>query len=143
MRNLFKTFFILLGVSSLVFIIYQQTIVPMPPGEIFAKKFESDIEQLHKNGGLPQAWDSLKEVKFVATSKGAEAWLAQAKPSIATLADGKYVLEYVLIDDSEPEKQMTVALVQMSIMEVPSGNKIWELARLYSLDDDEENSGGN
>jgi hypothetical protein len=137
MKSFLKTLFVLIGVSSLAFIIYQQTIFLDTPGKIFAKKFETDIEFMQQIGHLPQMWTSLKEVKFVTTSKGAENWLSQARPQISTTPDGKYILEYVLIDDSEPEKQKTVAMVQMSIMEAESGNKIWELARVYSLDDDD------
>lgn len=141
MKSFLKFFFALLGIGCVLFIVYQQSIVLSTPGEIFAKKFEADIEYLQQTGYLPKTWSNLKEVKFVSTSKGSESWLTQAKPYIVTIPDGKYSLEYVLIDDSEPEKQLTVALVQMSMFEVESGNKIWELTRIYSLDDenDEDN----
>lgn len=137
MKNFFKALFILLGVCSLAYIIFQQTIVLDTPGKIFAKKFETDMEYLHQNGHLPKMWDELKEVKFVSPSKSSKAWLEQAEPKITTIPEGKYTLEYVLIDDSEPQTQKTIALVQMSIFEIASGNKIWELARVYSLHDDE------
>jgi hypothetical protein len=140
MKNFFKTLFLLLGISSVAYIIYQQTIVLDTPGKIFAKKFEDDMTFLHQNGHLPKMWDNLKEVKFVTPSKAAANWLAQATPTIATINDGKYILEYVLIDDSEPANQTTIALVQMSILEVVSNNKIWELTRIYSLDDEDEDA---
>jgi hypothetical protein len=110
------------------------------PGNVFSKKFEADIRFMHQSGHLPKMWDHLKEVKFVATSKGAEIWLEQAKPKIATSENGQYLLEFVLIDDSEPAKKTTVALVQMSIIDIKSGNKLWELARYYSLDNDENDN---
>jgi hypothetical protein len=136
MKRILKIIFVLLGLSSLAFIIFQETVCLDTPGKIFSKKFEADVDFMLQNGHLPKVWNSIREVKFVATSKSAATWLAESKPTIAIIKDGKYILEYVLIDDSEPEKQDTIALVQMSLIEVDSGNKIWELARIYSLDDD-------
>jgi hypothetical protein len=138
MKAFLKFFFILVGIVCTIFIVYQQSIMLRTPGEIFAKKFESDIDYLFQNNYLPKFWTELKEVNFVSTSKGSEQWLLEAKPKIHTEPNGKYSLEYVLIDDSEPDKQLTIALVQMSVIEIASGNKIWELARVYSLDDEDE-----
>ena len=91
----------------------------------------NDIELLAQNQKLPEGWLSLKEVQFTPISTTASGWLNQAKPRFATRPEGRFRLEVVVDDWAQDGK--AGAVVQYHLVDLSSGNTIWELGRTFEL----------
>ncbi len=132
MKMIMKLLFLLVGTSAIIFI-YKEELLKLKDNqsksEIISSAFEDDMKFLKERKFLPAIWDDLKEVSYTGSTPAASQWLAESKPFIKLKPDGKYQLEYILIDDND------AALVQLNITDIQSGNKVWELNRVYPLGD--------
>lgn len=98
----------------------------------FIELFEGDLADLKEKNLLPPEWESIKEVVFQSTSPQTESWIKNYAPNINKNPQGKLKLEVIVIDWSEDPARGGMA--QMSLIDLTSGNKTWELTRTYRID---------
>ncbi|MGE0632147.1 MAG: hypothetical protein AB7O96_07045 [Pseudobdellovibrionaceae bacterium] len=99
--------------------------------ERFISLFEGDLEDLKSKKLLPPEWQNIKEIAVQTTSPQTETWVKNYSPNISTNPSGNIKLEVIVIDWAEDASSGGMA--QMSLIDLTSGNKIWELARTYRL----------
>jgi hypothetical protein len=87
----------------------------------------ADLEILAQSKKLPAGWLNLKEVEYTPLSTAAGKWLETAKPRFPVKSAGQFKLE-VMIDDWAIDGK-SGAMIQYSLVELTSGNTIWELGR--------------
>ncbi len=118
-----------IGVAYLCFSDFVWTV--SSPGERIAHLIQKDLSNMMESGSLGKEWGQIREVEFVSTTPTTEEWLRNKKPKVHVVAGGKYKLELVLIDwDEQKEKG---GMIQMSLIDLETGNKVAELGRNYSL----------
>lgn len=127
MKTILKLVLLLIGVSFVLFFYKEKLDKPDTIGAVISRQFEDDMHFLKERKFLPTMWNDLKEIHLSPTSASTTQWLKESQPRIETHPDGKYSLEYVLIDDKE------AVMVQLNITDLQSKNKVWELSRIYSL----------
>lgn len=91
----------------------------------------SDLEVLAQSKKLPAGWLDLKEVEYTPLSPEAGKWLETVKPRFPTKSEGQFKLE-VMIDDWAIDGK-SGAMIQYSLVELASGNTVWELGRTLEL----------
>ncbi len=108
------------------------------PAQKLAFLIEDDLAQLQAQGVLTPEWLKIKEVNFVSTSVVTEEWLKTKRPQLKTDPQGAYRLEVVLIDwqvnGESKNDNGSGGIVQMSLLDIASNNKIAEIGRTYNLD---------
>lgn len=101
--------------------------------EKLSQMITKDFELLELQSELPKDWNSLKEVKLVSTSKKSELYLMESKPNLQIADSGRFQLELIYIDYKDEEG--TGFMIQSSLIDLKSKNKIWEMVRPFNLPD--------
>ena len=101
------------------------------PSERFSILIQDDIEQRVKDGTIPTEMTSLKDVQINSSSSIANLYMSKNKLKFRTHEEGKVKLEIEMFDVQDLHNP-GVAL-QMSFIELSSGNKVFEFARTYPL----------
>jgi hypothetical protein len=96
-----------------------------------SKMIVKDFEILDLQSELPADWQNLKEIKYLPTSPKAEEYLKESQPELITSPSGKYQLELIYIDFQDEEA--TGFMIQSSLIDLKSKNKIWEIVRSFNL----------
>ncbi len=107
--------------------VFEQSSFPDRLLHLWSRDLEAQRRQ------VPEFWSQLKEVKWSAGTKRAKEWkekIAHRLP-IKTNASGKYTLEIILLPWMD-QGQMG-ASIQYSVIELESGNTVWESGRTYRL----------
>ncbi|MEC9284153.1 MAG: hypothetical protein VX642_15665 [Bdellovibrionota bacterium] len=94
-------------------------------------KWKEDLENLKKNNQLPGGFDSIKEVHYTPLSSMAGQWVSGIIIPITVKQVGKYRLNLEI--DSWTEKNKTAAVVHYQMVEIRSGNTVWEFGRTYPI----------
>jgi hypothetical protein len=132
---------IILVITAAVLINYSQTYnTASEPDEVHLKnnglafKFQEDIQELRKNGFISNNWDEIQKIDI----KGAEENIYEnhiklIAESIKINTNGKYSLELQPIPSSD-DQDLPKLIVQMSLFEISTSNKVWEISRQYKID---------
>lgn len=95
-------------------------------------RWRKDFEGLVKDGEIPKAWGSVREVRFIPLDKPLAKLVDKLIPPLIVKADGEYILEITLMahvgDDGN-----TYVIFQHNILDVEHENTLWELNRSYPL----------
>lgn len=91
----------------------------------------SDLQQLQKKDFLPEAWHSIREIKYRFQSEKIKQAIDIQKLSVSKKNNGQYNLEIEFIE--VPDDKKPKMLMQMNLIEIKSKNTIWELGRTYVL----------
>lgn len=95
-------------------------------------RWRKDFEELVKDGEIPKAWGSVREVRFIPLDKPLVKLVDKLIPPIIVKADGGYILEVTLMahigDDGN-----TYVIFQHNLLDVEHENTVWELNRNYPL----------
>jgi hypothetical protein len=105
--------------------------VQLTPAEQLIQLIDEDLLTLRKNGNLPKAWDSIATVEYRNGSELARALLGRAKPGIQRIKEGTHYLEVEVLD--LPDEKDPGIILQMSLFDIKSKNKIFELGRTYTM----------
>ena len=93
--------------------------------------WKQDLEQLRQHKKLPSGFDSIKELNYTAMSKISAQWMSDIVIPIAIQHDGKYRLNLQV--DHWSEKKKTAAVVHYQMIDIASGNTVWEFGRTYPI----------
>ncbi len=95
--------------------------------------WKEDIQNLAKAQKLPQSWRDIRAVERTApsTDKRASRWTHEVAVPVKVNPNGNYKLDVLFV--SQDESPHLKALMQMNIVDIKSGNTIWELDRTYDL----------
>lgn len=100
-------------------------------GNSFSTNVESDLSELRLSKRLPSGWDSIKTVTFLPADSEQKPYLANIRSLFPINKDGalELIIDVVEIDEEEQKS----IILQMSLIDLNSRNKIWELGRTYRL----------
>ena len=94
-------------------------------------KWKEDLAKLKQNNQLPGGFDSIKEINYSPLSSMAGQWVSGIIIPISVKKDGKYRLNLEI--DSWSENNKTAAVVHYQMIEIRSGNTVWEFGRTYPI----------
>ena len=103
----------------------------LSPREKFLRSWEEDIALLRKSQKLPPGWDHIRLVEVKSDNSPARDWVDDLKKRVPTDPTGTYKLSVMTIHWLEENRYG--AIVQYNIVDLKSGNTIWELSRTFKL----------
>lgn len=102
------------------------------PAQQLAGLIESDFHALAQNKELPAAWNSIEKVEVRMNSTLAKALLGSLLPTFNHAPNGKNLLELEIVD--LPDEVNPGIIIQASLFDIKSKNKIFEIGRTYTMD---------
>lgn len=90
-----------------------------------------DTKTLLKNKKLPKAWNDIKEIDFFGGTKEEKNWIQSIKSPVPINKKGQHKMEILLLTWKDGER--FGAIIQYDIINIKSGNLLWELGRTYIL----------
>ncbi len=105
--------------------------VQLTPAQLMAKMIGDDFDNLLKEGHLHKGWQSIATLEVRMNSKLAKAILGKTSFPIKRIKDGKYLLELDLLDLEDDENPGVI--VQASLIDIKSKNKVYEIGRTYLM----------
>ncbi|WP_210415560.1 hypothetical protein [Bdellovibrio sp. NC01] len=109
------------------------TCVQLTPAEQLVKLIDDDLIALGKAKQLPAQWSHIATVEYRNGSELARAILGKAKPGIQRVKEGTAYLEVEIMD--LPDEENPGIILQMSLFDIKSKNKIFEIGRTYTMND--------
>ncbi len=122
------SFVILGGVAAIYF---KADYFLLSPKEKFIESFQNDIALLKKSGTLPEAYSHIREVEIKSDNSPARDWLDDLKRKIPRDQNGTYKLSVMVIHWIEANRYG--AIVQYNLVDLKSGNTVWEFSRTFKL----------
>lgn len=89
--------------------------------------WKQDIEKLVLHKKIPREWGEIKTIEYVPLSESSRELLEKVKAPIRTHEKGKYHLQ-IKVDDWQ-DKEFLNLLIQYHLIDIPTGNTVWELDR--------------
>jgi hypothetical protein len=97
----------------------------------FERQWKEDVEQLENSKKLPPAWFDVRDLEIYGGTPESKDWLGRIQVPLRTRAEGKHKLEVLVVAWEEDGKRGT--LVQYNLVDLKTGNNIWELGRTFIL----------
>ncbi|MNL36769.1 hypothetical protein D3C87_1588740 [compost metagenome] len=108
------------------------------PAEQLIKMINNDFAQLDREHQLPKQWNSIATVEYKVGSDLARALLGKRRPPVQRIQEGTAFLEMEIMD--LPDESNPGIIIQASLFDIKSKNKIFEIGRTYLMSDlNEEN----
>ena len=95
------------------------------------KAWKKDLKALKKKKQLPAGFDSIKEISYTPLSSMAAQWMSHIRVPVSLSHKGKYKLNLEV--DHWVEKQKAAAVVHYQLVDIASGNTVWEFGRTYPV----------
>jgi hypothetical protein len=95
------------------------------------RQWRDDVEQLEASKKLPPGWFDVKDIEVYGGSPETKDWLKQIQVPLSTKKDGHFKLDVLVVAWEEEGKRGT--MVQYDLVDLKSGNNIWELGRTLIL----------
>lgn len=108
-----------------------QVCTQLTPAQQLASLIENDFQNLSKTDQLPLEWFSISRVETRVGSLLANAILGQERPKFKRIKEGSNYLELEIMD--MPDDVNPGIIVQASLFDNKSQNKIFEIGRTYSM----------
>ncbi len=90
-----------------------------------------DLYETYKEGLIPKSFFQLREITWSYYDDDLKMKIPPESIPFKTSAGGLYKLE---VDAFSSQKEDTkIAILQMNLIEIKSGNKVWELSRNYEI----------
>lgn len=105
------------------------------PAERLESLWIRDLTTLIGNKSLHEGFFKVKEIKYNPVSESTKAWLKDIEPPLKTKPDGTYKLD-VLLDDWADGKDFGI-MIQYQLIDLSSGDTVWELGRTLTLGEKE------
>ncbi|MGE5086524.1 MAG: hypothetical protein ACM3MG_09510 [Bacillota bacterium] len=109
----------------------QSECIQLTPAEQLVELIDDDFSSLEQQGLLPRQWKSIATVEYRISSDLARAILGKAKPGIQRVKKGTHYLEVEVLD--LPDESNPGIILQASLFEIKSKNKIFEIGRTYTM----------
>lgn len=90
-----------------------------------------DLSTLSNTGKLPKYFFQLKNIKWSYYDEELKQQIPVESLPFKTTSNGLYNLEVDAFSSSQKTPKVTI--IQMSLIEIKSGNKVWELSRNYEI----------
>ncbi|MGE3974738.1 MAG: hypothetical protein AB7F59_09465 [Bdellovibrionales bacterium] len=97
----------------------------------FQSVWDRDIGFLKEKKGFHAGVENLKMVEFSSADERIRDWIDHYKPSFQVHTEGNYKLEVIL--DSWADGLEKGVIVQYHLIDLSSGDTIWELGRTLTL----------
>lgn len=107
--------------------------VQLTPAQQLAKMINDDFQSLQESGQLPAQWSSIATVEVRMASELAKAILGKQRPNIQRVKEGKAFLELQFMD--LPDEENPGVIIQASLFDIKSKNKIFEIGRTYTMNE--------
>lgn len=108
------------------------------PAEQLIEMINEDFNQLDREHQLPKQWNSIATVEYKMGSGLARAILGKRRPQVQRIQEGTAFLEMEIMD--LPDESNPGIIIQASLFDIKSKNKIFEIGRTYLMSDlNEEN----
>lgn len=103
--------------------------------ETFPATVSEDLKFLQQKKKLPAAWGDIQHIAYNFHSDLAKALMGRSKFNIPEAPTGGHKLEIEFIDvpDEDDATKITGMILQMSLIDLNSGNKVYELGRTYDI----------
>lgn len=111
----------------------QSSSAQLTPAQQFTKLIKDDFEQLQREKQLPAQWDSIATIEIRMNSQLAKALLGKRTPELKRVRDGAHYLELEFMD--LPDDENPGVIIQASLFDIKSNNKIFEIGRTYTMSD--------
>jgi len=105
----------------------------LTPAEQLVKLINEDFQVLNKKHQLPKQWNSITTIEYRMNSVLARTLLGNMKPGIQRVKDGTCYLEVEVMD--LPDEINPGIILQASLFDIKSKNKIFEVGRTYTMND--------
>jgi hypothetical protein len=90
-----------------------------------------DFYELYKQGKIPKFFFQIKKIKWNYIDQSLKDEIPELSLPFKEKPYGLYNLEVEAFSSSH--EKIKIAVLQMSLIEIKSGNKIWELSRSYEI----------
>lgn len=107
--------------------------VQLTPAKQLIKLIEDDFAGLAKSKELPSEWNSIAQAKILMNSQLAKTLLGKELPHINQVKEGTAELEFEVMD--LPDEENPGIIIQASLFDIKSKNKIYEIGRTYTMND--------
>ncbi len=107
--------------------------IQLTPAEQLVKLIDDDFKALGQAQQLPKQWGSIATIEYRNGSELARALLGKAKPGIQRVQNGTSYLEMEILD--LPDETNPGIIIQASLFDIKSKNKIFEIGRTYTMND--------
>ncbi|XGC81573.1 hypothetical protein ACES2L_03650 [Bdellovibrio bacteriovorus] len=107
--------------------------VQLTPAQQLAKMINDDFNNLAQTQQLPAAWNSIATVELRMNSQLAKTILGKERPNIQRVKDGTSYLELEIVD--LPDDDNPGIIIQASLIDIKTKNKIFEIGRTYTMND--------
>lgn len=124
---------LLTGIGLLSESVYQKFVPSVEQIEMQSQSHfvSRDLYAMYKKGQIPKYFFQLKNIKWSYYDEDLRTEIPEGSIPFKTSIRGAYNLEIDAF--SSPQKSSKIAVLQMSLIEIKSGNKIWELSRNYEI----------
>ncbi|WP_291516603.1 hypothetical protein [Bdellovibrio sp. ArHS] len=106
--------------------------VQLTPAQQLAQMINADFQALAQAQLLPAQWNSIATVEIRMNSELAKAILGKQRPEIQRVKEGTAFLEMEFMD--LPDEENPGIIIQASLFDIKSKNKIFEVGRTYTMD---------
>lgn len=107
--------------------------VQLTPAQQLAEMINKDFESLAQTQQLPPEWQSIATVEIRMNSELAKAILGKTRPNIQRVKEGTAYLELEVMD--LPDEENPGIIIQASLFDIRSKNKIFEVGRTYTMNE--------
>lgn len=138
MRNQLIGLVLIIAAGGLVWLSMNPEGLPLPSVSTNSKPLSfsafvsEDLMHMRQKKMLPAAWGSIQYVAYNFNSDYQQALINNEKIKITESPSGRYRLEIEFID--VPDDEHPALILQYSLFELASNNKIWELGKTYPLE---------
>lgn len=108
-----------------------ESCVQLTPAQQLIKLINEDINDLQHQGNLPKEWNGIATIEYKVRSDLARTLLGSEKLALQRVKEGNYYLEVEVLD--MPDEKDPGIILQMSLKEIKSKNKIFEIGRTYLM----------
>ncbi|UYL09947.1 hypothetical protein B9G69_005075 [Bdellovibrio sp. SKB1291214] len=105
--------------------------VQLTPAQQLVKLINDDIDNLKREGQLPQQWNSIATIEYKVRSELARTLLGSEKLTLQRVKEGAFFLEVEVLD--MPDEIDPGIILQMSLKDIKTKNKIFEIGRTYLM----------
>lgn len=135
---------IIIASSVMTFLIFQDDLeiernnnsancIQLTPSQQLIKLIKDDFQSLTQSKQLPKEWDSIASIEIKLNSELARIIFGNALPTFRRDKNGKSHLELEIVD--LPDKENPGIIIQASLFDKTSKNKIFEIGRTYTMND--------
>lgn len=110
----------------------KESCAQLTPAEQLVKLINDDFAELSASNQLPKEWNSISTIEYKMGSELAKALLGKSrKPNFQRIKEGTAYLEMEVMD--LPDEENPGIIIQASLFDIKSKNKIFEIGRTYSM----------